>query len=388
MKVTCPACKKEVPALPDVSVLACPFCDSLIDIFKEADTEAPPVPDDHRPEEAEEETFHTEQNGDFSLLGVIRRNAAGTVYRALRKGTDKMYGLLLFSEQRTSLPDFIERFKSEALELRRLNHSGLIKILGGGVENEKFYLVTEYFNCPHLQNFVKNSGPGVDRLIRLFVDTCDVLAYIHSRGLTHGTLSPFNIFILDPAVKVADAGVAKLALKRIGLSTISSDIWNWEIFNYLAPEQRAKGHLIDHRADIYAVAASFYEALTSEVPAGLFEKPSALNKDLDPRLDEIFARALKRDPEERYRSVANLRTELDELLSKKRTLISTGFKKKGSPLKKAFYLVAAAVVIVALLLSFQYLPSLFRRGSPEPAPAGGNERRQTAPIIKKNNEPA
>ena len=364
MKITCPACKTEITALPDVSVIACPLCDTLVDIIKEAKTDVPFIPDD-QPQEAREEIFHTESNGDFSFLGVIRQSAEGTFYRTLRKGSNKQYGLLIFSEECTALPDFGERFKSEALQLRRLEHPGLLKILGGGAENGKYYLITEYFHWPHLKSFVNESSPPLYKIIELLIKSCETIGYVHSKGLIHGTLNPFNILVLGDSVKIADAGMAKLALKRIGLSTLSGVTRNWEIFNYFAPEQRSRGYMIDHRADIYSLSACFYEALTGEIPAGLFEKPSKLKEELDPKFDNIFMRALQRDPEERYRFIDNFRKDLEEIQAKQKAPAARKLKKEKTGWNRFSSFAAAVLVIVALALAFQYLPSLLKRSKSE-----------------------
>jgi hypothetical protein len=142
---------------------------------------------------------------------------------------------------------------------------------------------------------------------------CDALQYAHDQGVVHRDIKPENI-LLDATgrVKIADFGLAKLAPRSPEDATLTEPQQVMGTPRYMAPEQLAGAHAVDHRADIYSLGAVFYEMLTGEAPAGRFEPPSHRVR-VDVRLDDVVLRALDRDPQRRYQRAVEVKSDVERL---------------------------------------------------------------------------
>jgi tetratricopeptide (TPR) repeat protein len=172
------------------------------------------------------------------------------------------------------------------------------------------------------------------------------------RASSIGTSSPENI-LLDRLgrVKVADFGIAKLA---DSLAEISADgqpgachlTETGKVMGtpaYMAPEQMASPESVDHRADIYALGAVFYQMLTGDTPKTETEPPSS-KVSIDVRLDDIVLRALERNPLRRYQQVSEIRTKLDSLATE------SPKTRQGFSGLKIFLLASAVVVAINIMV--------------------------------------
>jgi hypothetical protein len=119
---------------------------------------------------------------------------------------------------------------------------------------------------------------------------------------------------LDGRVKVADFGLAKLASDDNATLLTHSHV-RMGTPDFMAPEALQGMSHVDHRADLYAVGAMLYQMLTGEVPRGRFELPSARRPGVDSRFDAIVDRAMQKDPEKRYSSATDLRSDLENIRS-------------------------------------------------------------------------
>lgn len=121
-------------------------------------------------------------------------------------------------------------------------------------------------------------------------------------------------------MKVGDFGLAKLvgsddaasATEQMGLTMTGVSMGTP---HYIAPEQMSEGADVDHRADIYSLGIMFYEMLTGEIPRGSFKPPSQrmTSKAVDVRIDGVVFKAMEPEPDDRYQTVAHLRTDVDEV---------------------------------------------------------------------------
>ena len=165
------------------------------------------------------------------------------------------------------------------------------------------------------------------------------LAYAHERGIVHRDIKPGNIMVLaDGRVKIMDFGIARLHEPTVKTQTgvlLGSP-------QYMAPEQIV-GQPFDHRADIFSLGLVLYEMLTGtkpfqgeDIPELMFKvanmpatPPSHIAPDLPPVIDYIIARALKKKPDERYASAAELAKDLRDSL-REVTAAETGHGARAS----------------------------------------------------------
>src|SRR6185436_7177671 len=154
---------------------------------------------------------------------------------------------------------------------------------------------------------------------------CEALEYAHEHGIIHRDIKPENLLLdKEGRVKIADFGIAKM----LGgdATIVPSDKPQTESTEnegtrasaagtpqYMAPEQKAH-RTTDHRADIYSLGVVLYEMLTGELPADKLQPPSR-KVQIDVRLDEIVLRALEVEPELRYQTASELRTQVETIVS-------------------------------------------------------------------------
>jgi eukaryotic-like serine/threonine-protein kinase len=186
--------------------------------------------------------------------------------------------------------------------------------------------VLEFVDGILLRDFLREHAPlPIEQAATLTLQLVDALEYCHAEGVIHRDLKPENVLIeADGKVKLVDFGIALLrGARRLTFRRLSSGFGTPD---YMAPEQ-VQGDRGDARTDIYAVGVMLYEMLTGDVP---FQGDSPLavmsqrvlqdapllrrdRPDAPPQLEAVVWRALRRQPAERYQSMAALRHDLEHL---------------------------------------------------------------------------
>ncbi len=209
---------------------------------------------------------------------------------------------------------FTERFLREARALARLNHPNIITVHDFGEADGLHYLLMEFVDGVNLRQLLAERKITPETALAIVPPVCEALQYAHEQGIVHRDIKPENL-LLDKQgrVKIADFGIARL----LGSATPESSVTGQQVVgtpHYMAPEQRERPQTVDHRADIYSLGVVFYEMLTGELPTGRFPLPSR-KVQVDVRLDEIVLRALEREPERRYQTAGEFRTEVETVAS-------------------------------------------------------------------------
>jgi serine/threonine-protein kinase len=176
-----------------------------------------------------------------------------------------------------------------------------------------------------LHDLVRTSGPlPAGRVIHLFRQVCAGLAEAHALGLVHRDLKPANVFVAvrggeADIAKVLDFGLVKLT-RDPSAAQLTADMTISGTPAYMAPEQATAAQAIDARADIYALGAMMYFALTGQPPFGgdsAFQvmmahardpvvPPSKLRPDVPADLEEVVLRCLAKKPDDRYAGIKAL----------------------------------------------------------------------------------
>ena len=279
--------------------------------------------------------------GPFRVVREIGRGGMGAVYLAERD--DAQF------EQRVALKvvrglgadaSLVRRFREERQILARLEHRHIARLLDGGVTDDGTpWFAMEFIEGERIDDWCDARFLSVEARLRLFEATCEAVQYAHSQLVVHRDLKPSNIMVTGTGeLKLLDFGVAKL------LSAENSEATQTALAmtpQYAAPEQ-VRGQPVTTATDIYALGVLLYELLTGKRPYDVSQRTPAeverivcgvesarpsttfdgedgvdrarrrattserLTRRLRGDLDTIVAKAMKKDPAERYSTVAAL----------------------------------------------------------------------------------
>ena len=254
----------------------------------------------------------------YEIRSLLGRGGMGAVYLGWQKSLDRLVAIKILPPQvEDTAGSFAERFKREAKAMARFSHPGIVPVFDAGETPEGLlYFVMEYIEGTDLQKMVATQGAlSPEQALAITTEICGALAYAHERGVIHRDIKPSNIMIdAGRRVKVADFGLAKVASDDSGALLTHSHV-RMGTPDFMAPEALQGMSHVDHRADLYAVGAMLYQMLTGEVARGRFELPSARRPGVDPRFDAIVDHAMQKDPEKRYSSAADIRSDLENIRS-------------------------------------------------------------------------
>src|SRR5271166_6504010 len=216
------------------------------------------------------------------------------------------------------------RLVKEAQTAGALSHPNIVTIYDVVEEEGTAYVFMECVNGPGLETLMSGpKPPKKDLAISILRQTAGALDYAHSQGIVHRDIKPANIMLHEGLqAKITDFGVAKILsheMTQSGLMTGTP--------NYMSPEQ-AQGHMVDGRADQFALGVVAYELLTGEkpfigdtLPALLYKivrdrpiAPQRLNPTLPAEVEPVLLRALAKNPDDRFNSCVEFAKALDAAL--------------------------------------------------------------------------
>jgi serine/threonine protein kinase/Tfp pilus assembly protein PilF len=260
----------------------------------------------------------------FRVLEPLGAGGMGVVYRAEDTRLGRAVALKFLLPQYTLDPSAKHRFLAEARSAGALDHPNICTIYEvGESEDARLFLAMPLYPGETLDARLARDGPlPVAEALAIAQQIAQGLACAHEAGIVHRDLKPGNLMLLpDRTVKILDFGVAKardLSLTRSGerLGTVA----------YMAPEQ-VRGEPVDARADLWALGVVLYEMLTGRKPfVGEHEtaiahaivndepiRPSALQANISPAVEEIVLTALCKAPESRYAGAPEFLKELSTI---------------------------------------------------------------------------
>jgi serine/threonine-protein kinase len=224
-------------------------------------------------------------------------------------------------------PSFYLRFRREAQNAAALNHPSIVAVYDTGEAETPTgplpYIVMEYVDGVTLRDIVHTDGPlPPRRAIEIIADACQALNFSHQNGIIHRDVKPANIMISTTnAVKVMDFGIARAIADSGNSVTQTAAVIGTA--QYLSPEQ-ARGDAVDARSDVYSLGCVLYEILTGEPPftgdspvAVAYQHvredpvpPSQRHEGISADLDAVVLKALAKNPDNRYQTAAEMRTDL------------------------------------------------------------------------------
>jgi TonB family protein len=249
--------------------------------------------------------------GRYEIQEEIGEGAMGRVYKAWDPLVRRVVAIkTIRSEYLTgeTCEEYLRRFRREAQAAGRLSHPNIVSIYDVGED----YFVMEFLEGVSLQAVIAHrTMVPLPEALRILTPVAEAIDYAHHNGIIHRDIKPANIMILpDGRPKLMDFGVA-----RLPTSAITESGQSFGSPSYMAPEQIASDD-VTPRADLFSFGVVAYEALTGKRPfqgasitAIIYRivhepapPPRSLNDELPPHHDEVFRRALAKDPSNRFPS--------------------------------------------------------------------------------------
>ena len=258
-------------------------------------------------------------------LGV---GGMATVQLAFDTRLERNVAVKLLAEHLADDTQFVSRFRREALAAARLVHPNIVQVFDFGLDDEthRNFIVMEYVDGLSCAEILRDRGTlPPDEAVEILAQSCRGLAYAHRHEVVHRDVKPGNLLrSRDGMVKLADFGIAKAA-EQSDITKVGSVLGTAA---YLAPEQ-ARGEPAGPASDMYALGVVAYQLLAGRLPyeaASLTDLARLQESGPPPRLDEVttgvppalavaVARALHRDPDQRYADAGEMETALRDSLS-------------------------------------------------------------------------
>jgi serine/threonine protein kinase/tetratricopeptide (TPR) repeat protein len=305
--------------------------------------------------------------GSYKLVREIGHGGMGAVYLAMRADEEFQKRVAIKLIKRGMDTDFIiRRFRNERQILAGLDHPNIARLLDGGTTEDGLpYFVMEYVEGQPIHYYSDTHRLSTTERLRLFLKACGAVEYAHHNLIVHRDLKPSNILVTSEGTpKLLDFGIAKLLNPDIAPQTLDPTTMNLRLMTpeYASPEQ-ARGEAVTSASDVYSLGVLLYELLTGRRPYKIQgrapeevarvicdiepEKPSVaifrservklsderfiditpesvsatrdgspenLRRQLTGDLDNIVLKALRKEPQRRYRSVAQLARDIERRL--------------------------------------------------------------------------
>ncbi len=261
----------------------------------------------------------------YDILEELGRGSMGVVFKAFDRRLERTVAIKFLAPELTRDHEACRRFQREAQLAAALDHPNLATVHAIGETSEgQHYLVTPFYAGGSLKAICAKGDLTLDGAVRFATQLACGLAAAHAQGIVHRDIKPANLLIDEHGtLKIADFGIAKLLgatdLTRTGVSLGTPA--------YKSPEQ-ARGHEVDHRSDIWSMGVVFFEMLTGRRPfGGEFEQAvihsiltadpaaetDAQGEPIPEGLRRIVARAMAREPGERYQRAEEVVGDLEGL---------------------------------------------------------------------------
>ena len=272
----------------------------------------------------------------FEIIGELGRGGMGVVYKARQLSTKRVVALKVILGSWFASDSARARFRREVELTARLQHEGVVRVLEAETGTDQPYYAMDFVDGVPLGTWLVAEQPDVRTILRLFVAVCDAVAHAHEHGVIHRDLKPGNIIVdHDGNPHLVDFGLSKPTGQSGEMddlaATASAPGQILGTLRYLSPEQAAgdAGH-VDTRTDVYSLGVVLYEALTGVLPYNEGSSPSETLRriaddaprtpsvvcpGMEPDLETILLKALRKERDKRYQTVAEFADDIRRYLA-------------------------------------------------------------------------
>ncbi len=315
MQVRCPQCEETIGVSADSSLahIACTTCGSAFSLYSDRETTTV-------------ESVNAAV-GHFTMLEKLGAGAFGVVWKARDTKLDRIVAIKIPRLDRMD-SDGEAQFLREAQAAAQLKHPNIVRVHEVGRQDDSIYIVNEFIHGVTLADYLTGLRPNFRQAAELCAAIADALQHAHDQGVVHRDLKPANV-MLDRNDKpyIMDFGLAKRDVTDV---TISVDGKIMGTPAYMSPEQASgHGNSADGRTDIYSLGGILFELLTGERPfRGSFRMlmhqvinddpplPRKLNSNVPRDLETICLKCLRKSPDNRYATAAELAADLRHWLNR------------------------------------------------------------------------
>ncbi|MFL6332672.1 MAG: protein kinase domain-containing protein [Pyrinomonadaceae bacterium] len=259
--------------------------------------------------------------GNYKVTQKLGEGGMGEVFRGVDMMLEREVAIKFLRPELASQPQVVERFRSEAVTLAKLQHPNIATLYNFMRQGDSFVMVLEFVRGVTLDHVIQQRGAiPVESAIPIFCQMLDGIQEAHSEGIIHRDIKPANMMLTDKGtLKVLDFGIARI----LGTARMTRQGNIIGTIEYMSPEQ-VRGFETDARSDIYSLGMLLYEMLTARCPFEIqneFElmkaqieqypvPPRQLNPAIPEVVEQAIWKSIHKDPAQRFQSAAEFRAFL------------------------------------------------------------------------------